>query len=270
MSKTPNDLLRELARVAGYTDPEIDAYLVPSTPRGPFACTAVMTCMGRLNHLRHTLPLLLEHTPMHVIVVDWSCPDACGDWIEREVLDPSDRVSVIRCTGERVFNKCRALNVGLRQAVADGSPWLCVVDADTMIEPGWWPWVSQHLERGFFAFMQGHEARSELSGVLVMHSDDYTRTGGYDEHFAGWGCEDWDQRARLHFQGGLPFVDIPWQLARPISHSDALRAAHSAEDKQTSYKANYQRLSQNVSEWTGSELHELPQRLLRPLFGGRW
>jgi hypothetical protein len=222
--------------------------------------------MGRLGQLRRTLPRLLQHTPCPIVVVDWSCPDGAGDWAEAQ----SERIYVVRRPGERQFNKCAALNLGLGFAARQWGAWLMVVDADTMIGEGLWPWLEENLPAGSFAFMQGHSARRDLSGLLVMRSEDYASSGGYDEGMTGWGAEDWDMRARLHFKLGIPFVDVPWQLAEPIAHDDYARTRFQDGDKMDSYKRNYARLSANVQEWTGRELHELDPRRVRPLFGGMW
>jgi hypothetical protein len=248
------------------TDEEIASYL--GTPRAGVELHAaiVVTCKGRLAHLRQTLPLMLEHTPAPIVVVDWSCPEGSGDWAERR----SDRVHVIRHPGERMFHKAAALNLGLRYAARQWGEYLIVLDADTMIREGLWSWIRENLPAGAFAFMQGHSARRDLSGLVVMHSDHYQESGGYDERMAGWGAEDWDMRARLHLKLGLPYVAIPWQLAEPIAHDDYARTRYQDGDKMQSYKLNSRLLTDNVCEWTGRHLHELDPRVVRPLFGGMW
>lgn len=255
------------------SDPEIDEYLTGQTPE-PFHCAAVITCMGRLRHLRRSLPALLERSSMPVVLVDYSCPDGCGEWAEAEVLKHPHplgmRLFVVSVPGQRHFNKCAALNHGLREAARQWPGWLLVLDADTIIGPGLEAWLRDNVLRGSFCFMQGHQARRDLSGLVAMHSSDYQRSGGYDEGFNGWGCEDWDMRCRLHFGHGLPFRDIPWQLAEPIAHSDAERSEHYATNKQASYRENWARLNANVAGWTGHELAKLDARAVRALFGGMW
>lgn len=265
MSKTQSDLLRELAELAGYTDAELREYF----PDLALRCTAVVTCMGRLEHLKQSLPRLLEHTAMHVVVVDYSCPDGTGHWVSEHFGD-NDRVYLIGCDGKEKFNKPAALNAGLARAAEMWGEWLCVLDADTLVNPGFWPWLCEHVERGSFYFIEGHASSRDVSGLLVMHSDDYTKSGGYDLRFEGWGCEDWDQRARLHFRCGLPYAEIPRKLAGGLAHSDQVREAHQVESMHESYKRNWKVLNRNVAEWTGRPLYELDARLVRPLFGGMW
>jgi hypothetical protein len=266
--KTRDDLLRELGRRAGMTDEQIDPYLIGPGPE-TFDCAIVVTCMGRLSQLRLTLPLLLERTPAPIVLVDWSCPDRCSDWASE--LDPKgDRIAWVREEGKRHFHKTAALNLGLRLADYNGADWLMVVDADTVIADGLWPWLERNVPGGSFAFVQGHEARRDLSGLLVMRAEHFRASGGYDERMVGWGAEDWDMRGRLHFKLGLPYVTIPWQLAEPISHDDYARTRFQDGDRMHTYKANYKLMGENFETWTGSQLHELDPRRVRPLFGGFW
>jgi len=264
-SKTRDDLLRELARRAGMGEAEIAGYL-DAPPLEPFEAAIVVTCMGRLGQLRRTLPLMLEHTPAPVVVVDWSCPEESGVWAENQ----SDRVFPLFKVGQTRFHKTAALNLGLQFAARKWGGWLLVCDADTMIREGLWSWLRENLPAGAFAFMQGHSARRDLSGLLVMHAEHYGQSGGFDERMIGWGAEDWDMRARLHFKLGLPYVEIPWQLAEPISHDDYARIRFQDCDRMDSYKANYKLLDQNVQDWTGQHLHKVDPRRVRPLFGGMW
>lgn len=233
-----------------------------------FECTAVVTCMGRLHQLKQSLPRLLDGKPGFAVVVDYSCPDGCGDWIEEDPL-PYSRVSVVRSGYRARFHKAAALNLGLRYAARWGS-WLCVLDADTMLRDGFWPWLAAHVERGRFYFMAGTPGLADVSGILVMHSEDYLASGGYDERFVGWGLEDWDMRARLHLQLGLPYSTIPAELVGALQHSDEERTRHYGEEKLVSYKRNWTLINANVREWTGRYLYELDARDVRPLFGGMW
>ena len=43
----------------------------------------ITTCMGRLDHLKQTLPRLLEQPDCEVIVVDWSCPQDTAGYVAK-------------------------------------------------------------------------------------------------------------------------------------------------------------------------------------------
>src|SRR3954465_14003560 len=88
--------------------------------------TAVTTCMGRLEHLEITLPMMLAEFD-EVIVVDWSCPDWSGDWAAKE------GAKVVYKKGQEFFNASRARNLGARAATGRS---VCFIDADCMVMPG--------------------------------------------------------------------------------------------------------------------------------------
>ena len=86
--------------------------------------TFVTTCRGRLRHLRETLPTFVRQPDAAVVVVDYSCPEACGDWVEANF----PHVEVVRSPDSPRFELSRARNLG---AARVRSPWICFIDADT-------------------------------------------------------------------------------------------------------------------------------------------
>lgn len=233
--------------------------------------TAVVTCMGRLSHLRFSLPRVMEYTGMRLVVVDYSCPDGSGAWVEANAPEhENERIAVVRSGPRQTFNKPEALNLGLRYAVDHGAEWLCVLDSDTLVTPALWGWLEENVKRGSFYFVEGYKPRQDLSGLIVMHAEDYTASGGYDERFEGWGAEDFDMRCRLYFKLGLPYVEIPCALAESIPHDDHHRVRfYPIKEKQQSHVANQYRLIANVREWTGRDIRELKSDEVRRLFGMR-
>src|SRR3954469_164023 len=96
---------------------------------------AVVPCMGRLAFLRQTLPAFLRQPAMRYCLVDYSCPEGCGAWVERDFPAEvaSGRLAIERVAGEAHFHKTRAHNLGARRAVAAGAEVLCFLDADTLV-----------------------------------------------------------------------------------------------------------------------------------------
>ena len=82
--------------------------------------------MGRLDHLRQSLPLLAAQPKLRCIVVDYGCPDGSGHWVEANF----PQVQVVRASAVIWFNICKARNLGARHAT---TPWICFMDADTLI-----------------------------------------------------------------------------------------------------------------------------------------
>jgi len=210
--------------------------------------------MGRLTHLRNTLPILLQGGTK-VCIVDYSCPDHCGDWVESTYAD--DNVWVERIEGKEVFSKPEALNHGARAAVARyPGTFLLFVDADTITETRLWAWLRAALSspdcNGHFYYVEASEHGKDSTGVLFVQGEAFLRSGGYDERHVGWGAEDLDMRLRLFFKEKLGYAEMPADVVRSIAHDDPARVEHYEEkDKMASHARNLLILAKNVEEWTG-------------------
>lgn len=176
----------------------------------------IVPCMGRLAHLQQTLPLLLALTPATVIVVDYSCPDASGDWVDAHC--PAARV--VRVQGAATFNLAAARNAG---AAAATGGWLCFIDAD--VEPG----AEFAAQIGRLAdapaFYTVTPSTRGLSGTVICPRIAAERVGGYDETIVGWGSEDTDFYLRLQY-AGFRHATFEAGCLRSIPHDNALRAQH--------------------------------------------
>jgi hypothetical protein len=221
--------------------------------------TAIVTCMGRLAHLQQTLPILLQgHTD--VCVVDYSCPDGCGDWVDANYGD--EGVYVERLQGRELFNKPEAQNAGAARAIErNPDTFLLFVDSDTIATPMLWAWlraaVSSTEAVKHFYYIAASEAGRDSTGVLFVHGQAFARSGGYDERHQGWGAEDLDMRMRLFFKEQLGCAEIPAEAVSAIGHDDPTRVAHYEEkDKLASNGRNMQLLSDNVKAWSGISLHD--------------
>ena len=78
----------------------------------PPALTFVTTCMGRLRFLRETLPLLAAQPAAACVVVDYGCPDHCGDWVQANL----PQVKVVRWPAASTFHAAHARNLGAAAA----------------------------------------------------------------------------------------------------------------------------------------------------------
>lgn len=214
--------------------------------------------MGRLQQLRISLPTF----PKPAVVVDYSCPDACGDWAEK-----GDGVTVERIPGEEHFHKTRALNVGAARAIAMGAEWLFFLDSDTVVLPGFAPWVSDRLAEGKCMIVSPGEGKDGLVGLLVVSVPDFLRAGGYDESYRGWGVEDMDMRLRLRLLAGCGFEKIPDGLLVPMPHGNEMRTRHySVKNRWISRAVNAKILESNIRSWTGkgpADLDDVSKDLLR-------
>jgi glycosyltransferase involved in cell wall biosynthesis len=177
----------------------------------------VTTCMGRLAQLRQTLgPMLAQDGGVLVIVVDYSCPDGAGDWVE--VNHPAARL--VRVQGRSRFNASAARNIGARHADTD---WIAFVDSDVMLDRGFAAELRRLVAPGGF-----YRCRSDdpgLGGTYVCARADFERIGGYDEVYPCWGEEDNDLFDAFEFVG-LARRPYPAELVRHLTHDDAARTRY--------------------------------------------
>ena len=230
---------------------------------------AVVPCMGRLSHLRRTLPRLLRQPGLRYCLVDYACPDRCGDWVRRRYPDEARRGVIVVETvrAARYFNKSRAHNRGATRAIGEGATFVCFLDADTQVGDGFVRWVRRHVrdDRFLIAGLRpgGWYVRG-TGGTLVVPVPEFERSGGFDEGFEGWGVEDTEMRFRLYLVNGLEFVEIPIRLLRPIRHPDRIRTQfYRVKDYAVSYGHNRQRLDRKLRVWTGEGLAALQERALQ-------
>ncbi|CAL92645.1 Glycosyltransferase [Azoarcus olearius] len=205
----------------------------------------VTTSKGRLHHIRETLPRIVGQAPHEIIVVDYGCPDGTAAWVETHYPD----VKVLRVDDDPGFCLPRARNLGARLSSAR---WICFIDADIRIQPGWVEWMRQRLVPGHF-YRAAADAKGkrdgETFGTVICERAAFERIGGYDEAFRGWGGEDTDLYARLAAQPGLREAGYPAHFVEPIPHDDGERTQfHEVKRKDTQGRINvaYIRIKQQL------------------------
>lgn len=177
----------------------------------------ITTCKARLHHLKETLPLMAGQQPDELIVVDYSCPEQTGDWVEAEF----PQAKVVRVPGEQGFNLSKARNHG---AAAAASEWLFFLDADLRPAPTMVSSLRKGIEPGKFylALLRAGSDPWELHGSFCCRREDFLAAGGYDEVIAGWGYEDLDLYERLKLLG-IEQSHYAKELASSIPHDDSER-----------------------------------------------
>ena len=189
----------------------------------------VTISMGRLEHLKQSLPRMAAQPGCAVTVVDWSCPQNSGDWVQSEF----PTVRVVRVPGERHFSAARARNAGAAGATGE---WLCLVDADVLLDAEFAARLRVLREPRRFHLAEPIEP--SLAGTVFCARADFERVGGYDEVIEGWGCEDRDLYARLAFTG-VGRAGFPASLLTAIRHGDTERTRHLPEqDRHRSHARN--------------------------------
>lgn len=211
----------------------------------------VVTCMGRLAHLKETFEAFIHPC----VVVDYSCPDRSGDWVEEQ------GGIVVRVPGETHFHKTRALNAGAQRAIQLGATQLAFLDADTRVQTGF---LGQVWDKT--TCLIAPPGNPALVGVLVMPTEDFLRVKGYDEGYQGWGCEDLDMRLRLHLSGSV-FGYLSTTSLSSIPHTDDLRTRNYAvKNHMISRAVNAIRMEGVIRTLTGkgpADLDDTAKRLMR-------
>ena len=204
----------------------------------------ISTCMGRLEHLRRALPTWLAQPDSEVVVVDWSCPDGSGDWVKAHHA----QAGVVRVPGRAHFNLAAARNAGAARA---SGRWLCFVDADVLLDPGFSVLVHPLLDPAAYLLSEG--GPHELMGTVVVPADAFRAVGGYDEAIEGWGAEDHDLYTRLRWRG-LERRRYPHHVLSSIPHDESQRVAHAAlKDRGLNWMVNRAYLE---AKWSYLKLRE--------------
>lgn len=200
----------------------------------------VVTCKGRLHHLRQTLPLLVSQADCECIVVDYDCPDQTYRWVTTNF----PTVHVVHVSDAPRFHLARARNLG---AAIASARWLCFVDADILIDSGFATALTRHLQEGFY--YRPLPMSWEKWGSHLCPRASFQRIEGYDEAIEGWGGEDDDLYRRLESIGCQP-ASFPGQLLTSIQHDDLERTLYyDIQDKWTNQRINalYLQLKYDIS-----------------------
>lgn len=180
------------------------------------------TCMGRLHHLKQTLPENLEAARrfgpgVELVVLNYNSPDALDDWMH-DHMAAAVRDGIVRYLVTREpthFHPAHAKNVAHRAARGEI---VFNLDADNMIEH----WQIRAIVELFASrpgvIVSGGGGVS-TGGRVGLRRTDFFRLRGYAEQFRGFGVEDHEFLLRARARLGLtPLVlDGP---VRFIEHGD--------------------------------------------------
>ncbi|MEO7655701.1 MAG: glycosyltransferase [Sphingomicrobium sp.] len=204
----------------------------------------ITTCMGRLEHLRQTLPRLLELPDAEVVVVDYSCPQSTAQYVAEHF--PAARV--VKVKGAETFSNWKARNAG---AAAATGRILIFCDADTLLKADALTWIDAHLQpRSFGHFDRQSTTRfnttklrlgfNQLRGFHVVPAQAFRRFGGYDDILEGYAAgADTDLETRLVIFGFSRLAIEPAIVERVIEHDNEERLRHHKIPIRTSYATGY-------------------------------
>ena len=244
----------------------------------------IVTCKGRLHHLRRTLPnLLIQHCPFpfEVIVVDYGCPQGTFDWCRS--LDVRRLIALKVLDDTEEYDRSRARNCGANIAKSDI---LAFVDADIFLGATWLEAATRAMLQGDAEFCTVAESFLngwDRGGTWTVTAQLFHSVRGYDEVLRGWGVEDDDLHRRC--AGKASQGKFAADLLTPIKHDHAERVRyHNLKNIEISVQHNQTYLSQRtglvnphgygqgefeIFRGQGDELPPVtwakPQRIVRPI-----
>jgi glycosyltransferase involved in cell wall biosynthesis len=233
-----------------------------------------ITCKGRLEHLKKTLPENLKNTAdypnVEFVVLDYGSEDGLADWIEQHYQAEMDsgKIRYARFEPAPHFHMAHAKNMAHRVATGDI---LCNLDADNFIPSGFVNWLDEQFSYNsdivvrppwkFFLRRLVEKGKLDdqgIGGKIAIHKNNFMKLKGYDERIAGWAQDDCNFEARAR-QSGLQRVDVPNTLrGHVIEHTDEERIKHMAPDVQESSRIilqNSKSLSGRTKRKLGKILH---------------
>jgi glycosyltransferase involved in cell wall biosynthesis len=187
----------------------------------------IVTCKGRLHHLRRTLPCMLAQDcaiAFEVVVVDFGCPR--GTFDRCAALDVRNLVVMKVLDDTADFHLSRARNCGA--SVARG-PILAFVDADVFLDSAWLKSVTQAIRDGHAGLCTvagGFQRDWGRWGTCAVAAEIFHAVRGYDKAVRGWGGEDIDLYSRA--QARAARVRYAGFLVTPIGHGDEERVRFQA------------------------------------------
>lgn len=173
----------------------------------------VVTCMGRLDFLKQTVPHLISQPRCKYVLVDWSCPQGSGDWMKSAF----PAAHVVQVPNYKYFNQSAARNAGAE--VVPKGEWICFTDSDIIAHPTFCERMLARRERGAFVRATGPGVEGTV-GTAMVNQSDWRRSGGYDDVVRRYGYDDYAYYDLLKFMGLRERVARLNPLLKHISHGD--------------------------------------------------
>jgi hypothetical protein len=180
------------------------------------------TCKGRVQHLRETLPKNLADNAGYdnalFLVLDYGDADGMAEYVKTaHAADlASGRLVYYRHDNGGAFHVAHAKNMAARCGMLEGAEILVTLDADNYTGAGFAQFVADGLREpritpGVFLVPDHLLIQSTphgplrpcrgFAGRLAVWTQDFVKTGGYDEVYNTWRGEDIDLNFRLERMG---------------------------------------------------------------------
>lgn len=186
--------------------------------------TAIITCKGRLHHLKQTIKKFENQGFFEIIVVDYDCPDGTYEYLQKH----HPRVNAILVKNKPNFNLADARNIGAKAATSEN---LLFVDADIIMHENALSEMERLLgERNYVRIMAQKNSKrfqNQTEGTVLVKRKDFFHIGAYDVVFDSWGGEDTDLYNRLD-ENKITQTVVENNYFSSIPHGDDLRTKFQA------------------------------------------
>ncbi|NBO17851.1 MAG: glycosyltransferase [Proteobacteria bacterium] len=206
---------------------------LPNSPKVSF-CT---TCMGRLEHLKRTLPQNIadaaDYPNTQFVVVNYGGEKDTENWVKenfpKEIA--SGKLKYVSFPEATKFRHSHAKNIAHR--MADGDI-LCNVDADQFLGKGFAQFVAETFRKADLSHRHIYMRHSPIAvandgnrhgsslGKIALLKKDYEALRGYNENINIGRGDDTDLNARMMLRL-MRNASIPLSFANGIEHTDAMR-----------------------------------------------
>jgi hypothetical protein len=210
--------------------------------------------MNRLQHLSITLPANLRDCTLEntkFLILDFGSTDGVADFLAKEFSEElaSGRVQYHRHEAE-YFQRSRARNIAAHLLQTDA---ICNLDADNFAGNGFDSFLQATFssEQDVFVTALGTKpALKDALGKVAVRKEHFISAGGYNEHFDGYGFEDYQLVFSLEQAGLKKIVIQEQQHLQAISHGTSDRIAH-----EWRWKNLYELYTQHVDNKTRALLY---------------
>lgn len=188
------------------------------------------TCKGRAQHVEQTLPQNLRDnrgSDAVFLVLDYCSSDHLAEYMYSNHLEDMDsgRVVFYQYKTEHSFRMAHAKNMSHRLGIREGGDILVNLDADNFTGEGFADYLKEAMSPTdsfmWSRMIPGVLARG-ISGRIVVTSDQFLCTGGYDEVYSTYSPDDKDFQARLRRLGYTP-LEVDPRFLSAVRHNDKMR-----------------------------------------------